>query len=412
MTRPGSLSFVLNFKTTEFTSLDLPVEVRKPNLALVARTLSSQSVEVEPGPYYVTATLPAGQELTQTVEVAEGEHASVELSPDTCDESPHELHEFAHFFLNRETVAPSVWPKLEAGMPGATERGLESLGGTAVAEGKLRLFSGNAVLDQLQPRNDLLPQHTYTMDGLTQFEIYGVEAPLMAQLLQPNAPPLNVGLPAAPNTSCTIVLSRQPDNTHTLDVQLEHRVADLLLHYREQGRFSQAVTALDSQAMNAKTLLRQKKRDPLAAAVGAYGILRFGQLEQLHDWTKNLWQWFPWLPDGAAIWGEHLARLGRHDEALAVFLELPKRGLPFFSEGLSYAIDRLRVYESLGVKESATETVARATLALEQLQRFIPYADFGRPILTYTGLDPTRPDDSPLDDFVPVDNGLDLATLV
>jgi hypothetical protein len=410
MTQPGSLSFVLNFKTTEFSSLDLPVEVRKPNLALVVRTLSSQSVEVEPGPYYVTAILPAGQELTQTVEVAEGEHASVELSPDPGDASPHESHEFTHFFLRREAAAPTTGLKLGV-TPGEGERGLESLGGSA-AEGKFRLYSGNALLNQLQPRNELLPDNTYTEDGLTQFRIYGVEAPLMAQLLQPNAPPLNVALPAAPNTDCTIVLSRLPDNTHKLDVQLEHKVADLLLHYRERGCFSQVVTALDSQAMSAETLLMQKKRDPLAAAVGAYGILRFGQLEQLHDWTRNLWRWFQWLPDGAAIWGEHLARLGRHKEALEVFLELPKRGLPFFSEGLSYAVDRLRVYVTLGEVEFGADKAAGAARALELLQQFTPYADFGKPVLTYTGLDPAHPDDTPLDDFVPVDDGLDLATLV
>lgn len=409
MTRKGSLRFELNFKTAELSSLDLPVEVRKPNLALVARTLTSKLIEVEPGTYFVTAVLPAGQELTQSVQVKAGAPTPVELSPDSGDESPHETHEFAHFFLGGGAAARAAALTPEV-LDARGASGLESLGGSAV-EGRLRLFSGNVLRGPLRPRNDLIPQMTYTSDGLTQFEVHGIKSPLTAQLLQPNMPPLNVALPAGEKTRCTLILQLLPDNTHSLDVRLEHKVADLLLHYREHGRFDQAAAALDSPAMNAEVLLRQKMRDPLAAAVGAYGILRFGRLEQLHDWTRNLWNWFLWLPDGAAVWGEHLARRGRHREALDVFLGLPRRGLPLFSEGLSYAVERLRVYESLGAKEFGAAKAKRAGAALELLRRFVPYADFGRPVLTYTGLDPTQPDDSPLDDYVPADDGLDLAAL-
>jgi hypothetical protein len=411
MTIKGSLSFVLNFKTLELSSLDLPVEVRKPNMVLVTRSLTSKSVEVDPGQYFVTATLPAGQELSQMVEVSEGAHSSVELTPEECDKSPRESHEFIHFFLrNQEAVKPPV--ALSLGMrEGEKGAGLESLGGSAV-EGRLRLFSGNALREQLQPENQLFPVYPPTVDGLTQITIYGIGAPLTAQLLQPNAPPLNLAVPASANSSCTLVLTLLADSTHSLEVQLEHKVADLLVRYREQGRFSQAVVAIDSPAMDAKSLLKQKKRDPVAAAVGAYSILRFGRLDQLHDWTKNLWQLFPWLPDGVAIRGEHLARVGKHDEALDVFLGLPEHGLPFFSEGLSYAANRLRFYESLGAKEFGADRVRRATEVLALLQRFIPYVDFGKPVLTYTGLNPARPDDEPLDDFVPAADGLDLASLV
>jgi hypothetical protein len=35
--------------------------------------------------------------------------------------------------------------------------------------------------------------------------------------------------------------------------------------------------------------------DPIAAAVGAYALLRFAELDRLHDWTANLYDRFPYL---------------------------------------------------------------------------------------------------------------------
>src|SRR2546423_15128052 len=96
-----------------------------------------------------------------------------------------------------------------------------------------------------------------------------------------------------------------------------------------------------SPELDAEELLEDKQQDPIAAAVGGYALLRFSALERLHDWTANLHSWFEWLPDGAAIRGEHLARMGQHDEALDAFLTLPSRGLPLFSDGLAYAVNRL-----------------------------------------------------------------------
>jgi hypothetical protein len=140
--------------------------------------------------------------------------------------------------------------------------------------------------------------------------------------------------------------------------------------------------------------------------------LRFGKLDYLHEWTANLKDWFTWLPDGTAIRGEHLARLGRHDEALDVFIELAARGLPLFSDGLSYVIDRLRFYNTLGEKEFKADRLAQAKQLLENLQRFVPYVDFRKPILTYTGIDPSHPDGEALGDFLPATGGLEVNSIL
>jgi hypothetical protein len=128
-------------------------------------------------------------------------------------------------------------------------------------------------------------------------------------------------------------------------------------------------------------LLRMKIADPIGAAVGAYALLRLGELDRLHDWTENLRKWSPWLPEGSAIRGEHLARLGEHEAALAAFLEVPARGLPVFADGLTFALNRLELYATVPGDETAMQAARAAAARLRPVARHI---DFSRPITTFT----------------------------
>lgn len=431
MTELGRMEFKLHFKSYELENLDVPVEVRRPNLSLVARTLSSQPLEVEPGDYFVIAVLPAGQEMSSFVKVDEGEKKEVNLSPAPEDESPHEGHELSHFFLKGPARKPperGEEPKKESeGRPrrrrGRTRGGLKggetrsapsdlTLGNVFFEKAmndevelrgadnarnwpRLRVFEGNVLSGELA-RADHLLVPPMPDPAVVQIRVSGRNRPLLAQFLRQGARPLNVALPAWAEATCTVVLKRGAAGIADPEVQLAHHVADLLLRYQERSLFEQAVTATQSPAMNAEGLLRDKEGEPIAAAVGAYALLRLGSLERLHGWTENLMNWFAWLPDGVVIRGEHLARLGDHDAALEVFLRLPPRGLPLFSEGLSYVINRLRLYDSIGGEEFDADKLAAGRRLLAGLQRFVPYVDFGSPILTYTGLDPAKPDDAPL----------------
>jgi glucoamylase len=159
----------------------------------------------------------------------------------------------------------------------------------------------------------------------------------------------------------------------------------LLLRYRDRGWVHEASSVSDALEGQAEEMLREKLRDPVAAAVGAYGLLRFSTLEHLHDWTENLRRWFPRLPDGSAIRGEHLARAGEHDAALSAFLELWERGLPIFTDGVSYAMSRLELYTTVGSDALDASRVARASRLLEALRRVAAAADFARPLLTIKG---------------------------
>jgi hypothetical protein len=395
----SKISFSCNFKSSELQSLTLPVEVRKPNFALVAQTLTTQSVDLEPGTYYVTAKLPAGQKLFNQVTVVEGKPETVSLTPEPEDESPHEWLEVETYITGQQTTSPS------------STGSLEGLGAQDVAA-KLRAFSGNILLGNAQSRHDegwLVPLPAPSQ-GMAKFNVFAGDGRFV-QLLQPKVPTLNVALPIciSPPKGCQLVLTQQSDGLLSVEVHLEHTAADTLLRYFQRGFLEQAVAMSTSDALQAEQLLYEKSSHPFAAAVGAYALLRLGDLDRLHNWTENLNNRFMWLPDGAAIRGEHLARLGTHEKALPFFLELPSRGLPFFSDGLSYAINRLRLYTTVDDPGIELETRYQAQSVLKQLQRFASHTDFRKPLLTFSGVDPHNPDDKPLGEDIEDFEGLDVA---
>lgn len=119
-----------------------------------------------------------------------------------------------------------------------------------------------------------------------------------------------------------------------------------------------------------------KERGQTAATAGMLLLANAGRIADLQDWTRNLMQWFPLLPDGAVLWAESLrhavergsvAPFGVADpqaeiaEALAC---LQQRGLPFFVDSLELA-ERLLRY---ALRQVAT-VPQRA--ALERVQQAI-----------------------------------------
>lgn len=281
-------------------------------------------------------------------------------------------------------------------------------------EARLRNFRGDVLLGDYKEEGDWSrdAKPLTQTDDMVELAFSGDSRGQIVQLLQTGEPAVNVVIPAWHGNGCRLVLKKQPDARYTLEVHLEHVEAELLLRYREQGRWQLAAGVTNSPAVSAEALLRKKREQPIAAAVGAYALLRLGELERLHDWSGNLMKWFEWLPDSAAIRGEHLARTGDHKEALRAFCQLRTRGLPYFSEGLSYAVDRLRLYRGIGEKYFDAEDLKECEAALALLEPFCHFTDFGKPLTTFTGLDPGRPDARPVGGKLASHGGLDVTELM
>ena len=127
-----------------------------------------------------------------------------------------------------------------------------------------------------------------------------------------------------------VVLSR--DNTGLLGEAAElwdrYRTADI-----------KRATAPQEMSLLEKAL-HDKMQSPLTATVAALLLLRAWRHDLMHNWTKNLADRFPDLPDACVVWTEQMLRTDHSDtpkDVLPWLLQLEERGVPFTSEGLSIA---------------------------------------------------------------------------
>jgi hypothetical protein len=388
------LTFELGFETWEMNDLRLPITVRKANSMVVARTLSTESVEVDAGTYFVTAELPGGYEITRPVELAESRRLLLE--PDPEDRSAHEWDEERHFLGSRRESGAGF------------SRGTRSLQDMPADGGaSLRIYTGNPLSGDLalQRWGDVLAAEHADAEVL----YYRVLAPrpVLVQHLEPGTVPLNLMVPPEGRLAYSRRGPADPskDSRYKIEVFSRNPTANLQLRLGRNGAYDRA-----ADASEAEELLRDKIRDPVAAAVGAYTLLRAGQLERLHEWTANLCKWFEWLPDGAAVRGEHEARRGRHAEALESFLLLAERGLPLFADGLSYVYERLKTYARLR-HDRSTLRVERAAELLKRIEPFAHWAHRQLPSTAFPGLDPTQPEPTVLTMDAPIEGALELPRL-
>lgn len=123
-----------------------------------------------------------------------------------------------------------------------------------------------------------------------------------------------------------------------------------------------AVAADEADAHFLEDVLRGKRRSPLAASIAGLVLLRAGRWDKLHDWLRNLANWFPQLPDGPVLWIEQLMRQPKGaieevepidlsqpiNEAVSYLEMLRTRGLPFTIEAMGYAARQTETFLKFG----------------------------------------------------------------
>jgi hypothetical protein len=361
------------------------VQIRDLQLDPVAQGVASEPLDLEPGRYIAQARL------------AEGTTASAELSIEAEKEAVITLGARRPLSAAEErgSVLGAVGSFLARAAPSRRSMSLP----ISVANHGLRAYvRGEGVASYVPTKEVVEPDIERLEDGAVRVRFpEELEIGLVA-VEAPGQPPENVVLPCPPfrprdsgeeadDGSYGVELRLMGERGEGVDttVHLRHGVADAMLLYSDRILFAEAQALVSSRVMQAEKLLYQKRTNALAAAAGAYVLLRAGELERLHDWTTNLRNWFPWLADGAAIAAEHLAREGRHGEALECLLELRERGLPAFSDGLGYAVNRLTVYISSGIAGPDADGL------LDELSAYALVADLRRTFTTFPGADPNNP---------------------
>lgn len=346
---------------------------------------TGQSIDLAPGQYLVEAYLPNGEVVTQTVDVQQGT-VDVHLRGTN---SPHEWLSWQHF--NGYTPSRTS---------GTTDAGAKPIPLELVAAPVslphllLDLWHGGdpaAVPWQhlnVPPRPDshapmfdpALNVTSYLYDSAKWNQgdrCYALTGNLLAVMPVPWRQTAAGG-----NAEVDVMLEATPDD-HEWPVRMSVVVRDNIMSsvfgYLSSGDLPAAGRVTDT----AIHYLFEKVENPVAAAGGAYVLVRLPREPKKPEWApwlQNLRNWFPWLPDGAILDGwAHLQGIGRKadvKQALTAFLQAVDRGLPFYSSGVKL------LYEGLSRIEATLNPKTRA-------ERFDFAYDFARRLALR--IDPGQP---------------------
>jgi hypothetical protein len=155
-------------------------------------------------------------------------------------------------------------------------------------------------------------------------------------------------------------LEGQETLVYSVRVATREPIADAIMNYLQRGDLYSA-ESMGEWIPSAETMLEKKMNDPHAAAVGAYLLLRLKQFDRLHNWAKNLANWFEFLPDGCVIWAwQRIFQAPRERDQIEKYLfKAASRGLPFYTEGLRLLIDGLEMIEKVPKSTTALNKVRK-----------------------------------------------------
>lgn len=409
--------------TVEVPQLELraPVEVRDLAMKLVGRTRTGSEIEVRPGTYTVSVSLPDGTRPVEFIEVAPGASETLKIEW----ERPR-FGKASQVALARKTVrkrqaraemppkvARAKWrprkslPRLArrmarvlgASLPGSITWGPREeaeppapavttgfqmrfltfgVGGgeTTVPADGLRMHSSECAFDEDVLQVSVRVDCSFCTSRLT-----------FAQIAMPGRIPISVALPISPDGMAQDCMLNLAISGGRVDTSVElggHDAVREAAHYVERGDLANAAAVISQ----AEDLLFGKVAHPLGAVVGGYILLRLGALDRLHDWPKNLASWFEWLPDGAVIAGEQAVRRGDVPQAIEYFLQAANRGLPVFAGVYSMLLSRLQEFASSGdTVVVGTDQVRKSKAALRRIRRWASFVDFAELVTTVRGAD-------------------------
>jgi len=337
-----------------------------------------QTIDADPGHYFIEAKLPSGEILSEQVRVMpDADPFEVRLRGSS---SPHEWQSWQHFAGNVGAAESYNSTQRKRGV-----RGFRSFFQAAPARPSIEQASV-----RLDVNEDRSAQWSILAESLNR----KLESGLWPGPGQPLKPDNfdnmcqsfvisndTTAFPSVEPSTCrkflTVRLGDEqeivslPFPWRDLSLPFQDCVADVLVRDEVAGAtafrstitirdttFGSALSFMTASGLEsagflfdqAKDLLFQKAENPLAAAAGAYVLVSNQQepkKEVWHDWIRNLMNFFPWLPDGAIQYGRLKLRDEESDgdveEGRAALFSAYRRGLPFFSAGVRWLLSGLTV---------------------------------------------------------------------
>ena len=358
MDKTGHITARLILPEAASSSSAVPVEVSDHKSVVRARGLAGTALSLAPGRYLVTATTPDGQAWTagEFVEIGEGESRIVNLVSDSDNDWIARLEP-----VSRESPAPAPANERQMRRASQTIRAAEPktpfppLAGDDAnpATWVASVIRGRWLENWMLAADVAVPDRSvggFTREPVSagSFEVSPVwDADTLVEIVTlGKATYFTVPFDDIEQKPTRVRIV--PDEVYGANVQFEfeNRTIQDFLAYVTRGQSENARTVARSLAPEPASKANQDTKSPLASVIGAYVLLRANETEALDLWTKRLLDEFGGrMPDALPLRVEILARLGRHQEVIAIglgALDIPR--LPWFRSGVGYLSQRLEQY--------------------------------------------------------------------
>jgi hypothetical protein len=311
-----------------------PVEVRDiKTQVLRARGVSGNTLEIPPGTYFVTATLPDGREIASedTVSVETGMNVEVVL--------PSAELRFPESLRPVNTISATVKDYIRP----LTEY---------FSSQQAAVLRGNWLTAKFGAQSAAFKREATSRTSL---EFNFSDLPAIFEIsferaTTPNGDKVRVcdyfALPVEKSGKTTISWtidqkSRLPMVTYDFNDGSLNSFCDFIQNGQTVEARVLSRVLLQSEQLSAESSVR-----PLRATLGAYVLLRANEVDNLDFLTTSLVESCGAVPDALAVRMEYLARMGKHDEAIKTLLQMPEIGAPSFRSGFGYVADRAKLYST------------------------------------------------------------------
>ncbi len=326
------------------------------------------------GTYLVQLTLTSGQSQSKVTEVRPGERSNVRF--DLTALSPHEDMEWAYFANANLSKYPQKDQTLERFPFYLSYRFLSLQNGHWTKDYDLQVDKRSPL--EIRDLKGTVFQ-TITLSRATVIEISYENYPKKTISLPPDSPVMILIRP---------VLNPAQRQISPLEVVVttNNWKAEALLSLLKTGAITEARSLMTLK--QAEQLLLQKRQDPAAATIGGYYLLRANALARLHNWPKNLADWFPYLPDGAIIYATQLINSKRPKkekikESRDYFVKAFSRGTPIYTEGFRLLLNGITQHFEHSDRQDTT-----LGLIINDLQQKKRQLDWSQNVTVFNGINP------------------------
>jgi len=364
----------------------LLVTIRNGDSDIVARGVTGAPISVPPGRYFAMVMMPDGREIGTHDAIAVASGADAECIAGVCSIEPPQ-----HFDLR---IAPAHAAPIASAPPmiGAAAPDISDVPATIWQGDWLALWDGSDL------RPPPLPSASF---ALSASELRNVEGSIVGDRLL--AFPVSTGrgsvirftaLPydLAPQGGITTpaILARLNLATGTpeIDFRTTSDEVNTLLSIVEANILTNMLVVTEELMKRQKAGISVAAVSIFGAITGCYILLRSNILDGVDTWLDQLEKIDPGLPDAVALRIELLARLGHHAEAVDLLRRSINGRSPWFRAGLSYLLERLRLY--IDVTNNSDDPFSLSATDMElfkikrnRLERLLPMMDNGRYIATF-----------------------------